>query len=223
MDPSRRGSTLAQLVADTLRQALQDGLYLPGDRLHESIIAQEMSVSQNTARDAVYLLVGEGWLVRQPRQGTLVRSFSTEQAQELYALRRSLECMLIEWNLPGLGEGHKHHLAQLIGDARIHASGPDQRGVREAIHRFHESLLTLGDYPLTAEALLPLLNGARLLENLRARHDPDDTEALAERLTRYGDLLTHIRYSNVPASTATLANILDEECRTLLPVLDLVS
>jgi DNA-binding GntR family transcriptional regulator len=49
-------STLAESVADVLRHAIFQGAYLSGERLVELTIAQEMNVSQNTAREALRLL-----------------------------------------------------------------------------------------------------------------------------------------------------------------------
>ncbi|MFW5692128.1 MAG: GntR family transcriptional regulator [Chloroflexota bacterium] len=218
-----RSATLAEIVADSIRQALRDGVYVCGERIAELTIAQEMNVSQNTARDALRLLEHEGWLMRRPRYGITVRAFDSTEAEELYTLRETLETLVLEWAMKSMNEDRQMHLSRIISEARIQAGMGNDRGVREAVAAFHETLVRIANRPLTASTLKPLLNQSRLLSNLRTHYDPDNRDQYARRLTDYGDLLTHIRYGDVDAAKTTLSDILQMECRQLLPVLDLVA
>ena len=91
----RRGIPLAEVVADALVQSLKIGVYSCGDRLAESVIAHEMTVSQTTARDALAILERQGWVVKRRHRGYVVRLFEMEEVRELYALRSTLECLAL--------------------------------------------------------------------------------------------------------------------------------
>jgi DNA-binding GntR family transcriptional regulator len=217
-----RSTTLAHVLAGSLRQALRDGAYVCGERLAEISIAREMNVSQNTARDALSVLEGEGWLIKRPRHGFTVRTFSSEEASELYRLRETLEALVLDWALEAMSLDQKANLARILAEARIQANMGNDRGMREAIGNFHEELLRSTEKPLTMATVQPLLNQSRLLVNLRARYQPDTHESYAERLTLYADLVTAIRYNDLDAAQSTLKTILKADCEQLLPVLDLV-
>jgi DNA-binding GntR family transcriptional regulator len=219
---SERSATLARIVADTLQQQIREGLYQCGDRLAESIIAREMNVSQNTARDALNWLEQAGWVERRPRRGTIVCQFSVDDARELYTLRITLERLVLAWAMETITEAEKIQLGHIIAEARIEANAGSDTGVRSAILKFHHRLLTLAQKPRTASLLTVLLNQCYLLGNLRARHDPHSAAAYTDIITQYGELLTHIRYDHLPEAQGVLERLLLAERDPILTVLDLI-
>jgi DNA-binding GntR family transcriptional regulator len=217
-----RKATLADVLADSLRQALRDGTYTCGDRLAEAVIAREMSVSQNTARDALRILESEGWLRRLPRRGMIVYHLTADDAADLFAIRVSLETLALQASFRQLDERIKRDLAGHIEQARLQVGTGDLRAVLARLITFHWRLVTLAAQPLLTETLTPILNRSHLLANLRSDHDPDDQRQIAHRLTDYGTLITHIRYENRVAAQTTLTQILHHERDSLMVVLDLV-
>jgi DNA-binding GntR family transcriptional regulator len=221
--PTTRDSTLAETVADALRQALRDGVYLPGERLAELSIAQEMSVSQNTARDALRLLEGEGWIVKLARYGTKVRAFSPEDVLELYDLRAALEGLALKWALDNARPGEINRLRHsVISEAGIRLEIGDASGAREAVAMFHSTLTYLAARPQTIEVLTRLHNQSRLLDNLRAARLPRDSEAWRQVLLAYRSLLEWMEKGDRAAAHAALRDILIEEGRSLAALIDLV-
>lgn len=217
-----RNATLVQIVADELEKNLRDGVYVCGERLIEMTIAAEMNVSQNTVREALRVLEQAGWVVKRARHGVSVRSFTIDETQEVYDLREALERMALIRAMDVMTEAQKMLLAQIIAEARIRANVGNNRGVREAIFKFHETIIAVTGRPQTIQILNRLLNQARLLANLRSRHDPDDSDIHAERLTLYGDLVTQIRYGDTQLACGVLHDLLIAERDSLLSVLDLV-
>lgn len=215
-------ATLAEILADTLRQDLRDGVYLCGERIAESVIAKQFNVSQNTARDALKVLEGEGWLIKRPRHGMFVRRFDGLEAEELYTLRATLEQLVLEWAMQIMSERAKFNLAHIIAEARIQAGMKNDRALREAIGAFHEMILRSSNHPITMAVLQPILNQCRLLTNLRQRHDPVNQDIYAAVLTLYGNLITHIRYDDRKAAQNTLYAIIMSEREQVLSMLDLI-
>src|SRR5438105_971975 len=63
---------LHEQALEHIREALITGEYLPGDRLRESEIADQMGVSRGPIREAFRQLEQEGLIVSQPHRGTYV-------------------------------------------------------------------------------------------------------------------------------------------------------
>lgn len=222
MTPTTRSATLAQVVAEALEQSLRDGVYACGERLIEMTIAQEMNVSQNTVRDALRILEQDGWVVKRPRHGVTVRSFTVEEAEELYTLRATLERLSVEWMMADMESTDQLGLANIISEARMQAGVNNKRGITEALFKFHAQVVRIAQRPQTGQLLKTMHNQTRLLENVRALHAPHSIDKFAEILTCYGELLTHIRYQERPKAGQLAYDIIMEDCRTLIPILDLV-
>ena len=60
---------LREVVSETLRQAIQDGVLKPGERLMEIPLAEELGVSRTPIREAIRKLELEGFVVMVPRRG----------------------------------------------------------------------------------------------------------------------------------------------------------
>lgn len=74
LTPIRRGS-LVETAIESLRQAIQQGMWPVGHRLPvEAELAESLGVSRNTVREAVRVLVHVGMLDTRQGDGTYVRS-----------------------------------------------------------------------------------------------------------------------------------------------------
>ncbi|MBN8927609.1 MAG: hypothetical protein BGO51_03395 [Rhodospirillales bacterium 69-11] len=81
---------LAGFIARQLAQAIEDGLYQPGERLAEEAIAQRFGVSRAPVREALQMLVNEELAVQRPRRGTTVIQLSPAEISEMYEVRSAL-------------------------------------------------------------------------------------------------------------------------------------
>ena len=82
---------LAERVFRQLRQALRGGLYRPGDRLREQEVAERLKVSRTPVREALGRLAMQGLVEPAGSRGMIVRSLTTAEVLELYAMRELLE------------------------------------------------------------------------------------------------------------------------------------
>ena len=78
---------LRELVCETIRQAIVDGVFSPGERLMEIQLADEMGVSRTPVREAIRKLELEGFVVMIPRRGTYVADISIKDINEVYEIR----------------------------------------------------------------------------------------------------------------------------------------
>lgn len=88
-------TSMSQEISGIIRQAIIDGTLLPGQRIVESQLANNLGVSLTPVREAVRQLVGEGILTVVPNRGPSVRILTDDDAFELYSLRAMLEGLAI--------------------------------------------------------------------------------------------------------------------------------
>jgi DNA-binding GntR family transcriptional regulator len=80
----------SQVVAN-LRAAITEGIFLPGDRLVERALCEQLQVSRPSIREAIRQLEAEGLLEVVPHRGPVVRSLSKQDAAELFDLCAHVE------------------------------------------------------------------------------------------------------------------------------------
>lgn len=88
--------TLRTEVVDMVRDAIITGKIQPGERLKESALANQMSVSRSPVREALRQLEQEGLIVSIPNQGSFVRVFDEDDVREIFTLRAALENLACE-------------------------------------------------------------------------------------------------------------------------------
>ncbi len=67
---------IREIVYDTLRASVIEGRFVPGDRLVEAQVAQQLCVSRTPVREALRMLVKDGLAGEVPRKGTVVAGTS---------------------------------------------------------------------------------------------------------------------------------------------------
>jgi DNA-binding GntR family transcriptional regulator len=103
--PQRKSRRIKrQSVPETLRESLQErilnGEIREGDWLIQDAIAEEYDVSRMPVREALRQLEACGLVVMRTHRGAIVTSIPTEQVEELFELRATLECDVLRLALP---------------------------------------------------------------------------------------------------------------------------
>lgn len=80
-------------VVGQLRADILDGIRLPGDRLVERDLAEELAVSRVPVRDALRVLVAEGLVTARPRTWAVVREFTASDISDLHEVREAFEVL----------------------------------------------------------------------------------------------------------------------------------
>ena len=82
---------LSEEVADTVRVMILDGRLMPGSRINEVHLSEEMGISRTPLRESLSSLVSEGALEIIPRRGFFVRELTAAEAQHIYPIRALLD------------------------------------------------------------------------------------------------------------------------------------
>ena len=98
--PQIQHRTLGEQVRDVLHESIVSGLFPPGERLTEIDLAEKLSVSRGSLREAILQLTEEGLLRKTPYKGLHVRAVDRTELMELCSMRVALERFAFEesWN-----------------------------------------------------------------------------------------------------------------------------
>lgn len=160
------GRTAPDDIADQLRTRIMGGELGPGDRLpNERDLAAQLGVARPTLREAIRLLVGEGFLNsrRGNAGGTFVSDLSEPRLAWLHRVRQHPEeirdvyehRMALEQHAVSLAaRRHSPEDVRNIRSALLAAAHPASRQTfRQADHRFHLAIADAAGSPRIAAAI----------------------------------------------------------------------
>ncbi len=108
-----RHSTAQELVLETLREAILDGVLPPGSRLRQEDLATAFRTSRIPVREALRVLEYEGLATSEPHRGFTVTALDADQIEEIYELRTVLESHAVRVAIPLLTEPDLEELQRL--------------------------------------------------------------------------------------------------------------
>lgn len=119
--------SLADDVAERMREAILSGQLAPGERLRETELSEMMGVSRGPVREALRRLESEG-LVLVGRTGrTNVARLSLQDLDEVFSLRKALERLAIEYACENATSEDLDELQAIVDDMAIALA----RGINE--------------------------------------------------------------------------------------------
>ena len=135
--------TLNERTAELLRRQIVEGELVPGQRLSEVALSENLGISRNTLREVFRLLTKEGLLTHAPNRGVSVAVPGIAAIIDIYRVRRIIECQALAQSSP-------HHpalqrLRAAVATALRCREASDWRGVGTANMAFHEAIVELAD------------------------------------------------------------------------------
>lgn len=131
-------------VLDSLRQAILQGRFKPGERLTESGLARIFDVSRNPIREALRALEVEGFIEKHPRRGARVRLLSDEEAAEIVEIRADLEGINARNAAKRCTDNNRTELWELLHCGNKALESGDEAALKQLNQRFHGLLADMG-------------------------------------------------------------------------------
>lgn len=94
MKGTRDDQNKTRIYADVLRRILK-GALKPGERLVETQLAEEYAVSRTVIREVLFMLLRDQLVERHHNRGTQVVSFTPDDVEDLYEIRKNLELLAL--------------------------------------------------------------------------------------------------------------------------------
>jgi DNA-binding GntR family transcriptional regulator len=86
-----RPESVVEFTIQTLREAIRDGRFAPGQRLVVSDVTRRLGVSAGPVREAIRRLTGEGLVEIRPHRGALVKEYTAKELADIFNLREVVE------------------------------------------------------------------------------------------------------------------------------------
>ncbi|MBE1423622.1 DNA-binding GntR family transcriptional regulator [Desulfomicrobium macestii] len=171
-------------VAEYLMESILKGDLNPGDKIVESKLARELSISQGAVREAIRDLIAQGVLETEPYKGTRIRTLTKDQLNDYYDVRTEIEALAVRWSIV------KHEskyldlafLKSCVDNMQICVDKNDSKNMRKHDMAFHLAIVqaahseslekawnSLGNYYWTYIAVY-YDHAASLLQNQIVKH-----------------------------------------------------
>ncbi|MFJ6537429.1 GntR family transcriptional regulator [Paenarthrobacter sp. NPDC091711] len=134
--------SVAERVAEELRYQLAEGFLVPGAKLTEATIAEDLGVSRNTVREAFAELAGERLLLRQPNKGVFVATLEAGDIHDVYTVRRAIEVSSIR---AGGSPDRVAAVRAAVEEGKRAAAANDNEGLGSANQHFHGAIVALAE------------------------------------------------------------------------------
>jgi DNA-binding GntR family transcriptional regulator len=189
--------TKEEQVADFLREGIISGRFPRGTRVKQVEIAQLLKTSVTPVREALKLLVAEGYLSGSSYKGAMVVPFDVTASREIINLRMLLEAELVRGAIEHLTEADVDEMRSLAAEFEAAAKSRDGSTARAVNYRFHQRIYSIAEQPQTFH----------FVQILWARYPFDvinRIEGRAERAAAEHDqLLQQMIAGDVPGATLT--------------------
>lgn len=155
-------------VTDELREAIQTGELVPGERLIERKLAAQLGVSHIPVREALTKLTDEGLVERLPRRGARVAALSARDLDEISSLRTLLEQFVVVRVQEKWDSQVEARLRKTVASMIEATQRGDAARMFALDRRFHEQLWELADHQLLMTITAQLrsrINGFLLAAN----------------------------------------------------------
>ncbi|GBG58190.1 GntR family transcriptional regulator [Sporomusaceae bacterium FL31] len=131
---------LREVVCETLRDSIRNGVLQPGERLMEIQLAEELGVSRTPVREAIRKLELEGYVIMLPRRGTYVANLSIKDINEVFEIRTALDVLATGLAAERITEEELEQLERLLVQIGEYIEQNDMEKIVEIDTQFHDIL-----------------------------------------------------------------------------------
>lgn len=148
---------LREVVFLCLRSAILHGDLVPGERLMEVKLSQQLGVSRTPVRDAIQRLVDEGLVTMMPRCGAIVAGISDKDMRDVLEVRITLEELAVSLCTDRITDDDIKNLKNANKEFKKAVSEGDLLKIAEADVAFHDVIYSVTDN----KRLLQIINELR--------------------------------------------------------------
>lgn len=134
------GGASTRHAYEELRRQILFGELEPGATFSQVQLSAQLGVSRTPLREAVRLLQTEGLLRSEPRRRVRVSPITTDDFEDLYAMRVVLDSLAVRLTVPLLSREELAEIRIAYLEATAAAGREDVAAYRDAHRRFHSGL-----------------------------------------------------------------------------------
>lgn len=207
-----RHLTLRERIYEEIVRMIVSGELPSGAALDEKALTEKLQVSRTPFREALGTLAKEGLIEIRPYRGFFVRSFSRKETEDLYELRKTLECFAVELAVPQMSDRHIARFETLLDEAVAALRNGDMKTYGARDRTFHETIAELSGNAALIETL-----GRLALQVQIGRTIANESLDFAERAARErDDILSAFRARDIKKAVALMHTHISDVQRAVL-------
>lgn len=127
----------------TLREWIVLGKLAPDTKLKDQELSEMLGISRTPIREALLKLEDEGLVVTKANRWTQVAPINPVEAESIYSIGWTLECLALEQGIPFFKSKDIEELEELNEDFYKVLESKDKRAAIEADNEFHDKIIQL--------------------------------------------------------------------------------
>lgn len=139
------------VVADLLRRGIQAGDFVPGQRLVEADLMEDLNASRGAVRSSFAMLEADGLVEKVRHRGVRVRSLELEEALEIVEIRMLLESMCVAKAAVNASKTDREDLRRIAAEMQDAVSGSDLDLYSALNDQLHGAILTISGARMAPE------------------------------------------------------------------------
>ncbi len=156
-------STATRSIVDALTKAIVEHRLHPGTKLAEQKLADHFGVSRTLIRQALFQLVQKRLIRMEPARGAFVATPSSEEARQVFAVRRMLELEMTRNFVRHVTPAQIKSLKDHVAEEKAAVSRGDVPGRTDLLVDFHVRMAELMGNEVLAQMLGELISRCALI------------------------------------------------------------
>ncbi|MBM3134131.1 MAG: GntR family transcriptional regulator [Chloroflexi bacterium] len=178
---AQNARVLADWVTTSLREAILNGYFAPGEKLDQDQIAEELKISRTPVREAISRLESEGFIEVRPHRGAFMAMVSQQDIREVYEIRRLIEAEAVRQATPLIPESVLDELDRSLTETQVQFDSGDTTKHFASDIYYHKTILDFTPNRLLKEVLDGLTNRISMVRSFaQSRPGPHLVESLQE-------------------------------------------
>ena len=161
--PQSSDNTTTRVIVTALTRAIVEHRLHPGTKLAEQKLADHFGVSRTLVRQALFQLAQKRLIRMEPSRGAFVATPSSEEAREVFAVRRMIELEMTRTFVRELNPQRLKALKEHVAQERAAVLRGDVPGRTELLGDFHVRMAELMGNDVLAQILGELISRCALI------------------------------------------------------------
>lgn len=207
--------SLRDVVTETLREQIVEGVLEPGQRLVERDLADQFEISRITLREAFQQLVAEGLVTVVPRKGALVTPLTRQDVEDIFDVRLALEVLAARSAAARRTDADLVRLRSVLDDADKAQATGDQPRFAALNTEFHLEVVRMAGNAMLLTMMASIQGPMRRLFRLAREFDDSrlhhEHGALLEAITAGdADRAGQLAHDHIEGTRAPTVELLAE-------------
>ena len=208
----KKDNSISEAVYQAIYKQILAGNLKPGEKITEAGISSSMEISRAPVREALKRLAEDRLVTLVPRSGCFVSELNAKEIEEIYEIRKRLECMALEYAFDKLDLKAIKELRDRFVNCRTQSGAQFVKNEIQLDSQLHNLVSQSSGCP----------NLQEMLEKLRARvqmfriREADHLDRTQDALQDHVRILDAIIASDKQRAIENMTTHIEHTCRNVL-------